>query len=58
MEALLIFLAIRRWEYDTANKQKQKNFPSSSLIFMFSFAEDAVWYQSQTKHKAIDTETS
>lgn len=34
-------------------KQKQKNLPSSSLIFMFSFTEGDVWCQSQ-----INTGTS
>lgn len=36
-------------------EQKPKNFLSSSLIFMFSFADSGVWYQSQAKHKAVDT---
>lgn len=39
-------------------KQKPKNFPPSSLIFMFSFTDGGVWYQSQAKHKAVSTGTS
>lgn len=47
---------MRLW-YIKINRN-QKTFPSSSLIFMFSFTEGGVWYQSQTKYKAINRGTS